>query len=635
MAEAHTRFHFLRRPVWWGIVLALTVGGVRASGGDLAGRVLDPSGQGVSGVRVVAFVARVVPQPVATARTDEAGRFGFPDLRTGIYEVAASKDGYAAAFGSIDTALRQSLDLVLRPAAARPHPRDSSWALRLPRRSILREVERPEIPGAEGADPEATESPTLQIEQLLSADAGPAEPQGGADLDTGETRVELASGLGDRVGLRVRGRREALDANTADRTATARRGATAMRVGMSYDTRPGSHLDVEAFFGERDYGFSGGLPSTTAAFGGEQRTWGYGAGWSMDLDEQSRVGVTMGYRNLTLHTPGGLWDRMASASGTYSRRQAGSHDLEVEFLAWVREGPVVADGVNETVSDQSSWSVRLDAGDTWWLGPSVGLSYGIAHQEAELSRQATVTKPRAGAVWTGAPGFRVRGEVTFDAVAEGPPEGPFVAPALERWGYDAEVEVPVAEGVRLRGQTIYEPIRLGDDDAMSMSGIHPLYLVGDGVSVRENRLAIVESRGGTRTHFELAQGRAEGGLTPLLPWSTSSVAAGEGAEMRYHNAAVGVSLPARSTDLRLEYVHLRGRGADAWADRDAVEESVEMRVRTALGAFGAPGDWSLLMAVYLADFENGDLAAWKQSGGDDTALDGLNRRVSAGVAVSF
>jgi hypothetical protein len=81
---------------------------------------------------------------------------------------------------------------------------------------------------------------------------------------------------------------------------------------------------------------------------------------------------------------------------------------------------------------------------------------------------------------------------------------------------------------------------------------------------------------------------------------------------------------------------MRLDGRDAVSEGgEAVEESVEMRVRTALGESIAPGTWSLLLAVQVADLENGDLAAWKEAGGDDAALDALNRRVSAGFAVTF
>ena len=169
---------------------------VESEGRRIAGVTLDQSGQALAGVEVRVAALGVAPLRVLKVLSDENGRFSFPALAPGAYRLVAVKGGYAVMVGQLNTALQETLEIVLRPAGAPAapgvKPEDNAWTLRLPRRDPLEDLGdgAPALlyPASRGDGPHFAPS-SVTIEALASrvADAGDVQDGGGSRLALGGT----------------------------------------------------------------------------------------------------------------------------------------------------------------------------------------------------------------------------------------------------------------------------------------------------------------------------------------------------------------------------------------------------------------------------------------------------------------
>jgi len=290
--------------------------------------------------------------------------------------------------------------------------------------------------------------------------------------------------------------------------------------------------------------------------------------------------------------------------------------------------------------DASSWSVQADAQDTWSLSRPFSLVYGLGYKQALVDRDATLVVPRVGGSLV-ANGWYARALVSYHTVtgegATGVRLHPVVFRPQGRVGYEAEIELPLARNVRLRGGSSYSPILFDSFGYLHGAvGIdeHPLYLTDGNAAVHEHRLLLVEERGGSRTYLELSDGRVTGAVAPLLPFE-GPVPIRAGRELSYRSGRFGVAFPERGTDLRVEYRRVEAEGTgDRDRAPDAVQESVEFRVKQDVWGLQVPGDWRVLVGVRLGTVRTDDLEAWSSANAAET-VDALNRRISAGVSVLF
>jgi hypothetical protein len=318
------------------------------------------------------------------------------------------------------------------------------------------------------------------------------------------------------------------------------------------------------------------------------------------------------------------------------------HDLQVDLrsqlLRWPTT-PLTTMPLQNGAGDPT-WTVQADAQDTWSVSVPFSLVYGLGYKQAMLARDAKLVVPKVGgSVRSG--GWFVRALVSYHTVAGAaePLEANAFAPfrPVDPLGYEAEIEMPVATNMRLRGGVSYSPIQFdyfgyvhGNDDL----GEHPLYLTDGNSAVREHRLALVEERGRSRTYVEFSDGCAEGTVAPLLPFEgLPPIVAGR--DLRYRNGRVGVVFPTHGTDLRLEYRRVEASGTEERRETtDSVQESVEVRVKTDVPTTQLPGDWRVLLAVRMGTVRSGDLETWSEDD-ESESVNALNRRISAGLSVLF
>jgi len=285
----------------------------------LSGQVRDTVGNLLGGVEILFVDPDRASRPVAVTRSGRDGRFALQDLLPGAYQVAAVKEGYLTFVGGVDTLVQTTLDLVLRPALAVDAdeiPRDASWALRLPRRSVLREVaaepvQAPRDLESEGLSARLAEPVRVQVDQMFSVGAeGSNNGTQSAGVDAGRTRMLLASSMGGRGRINFEGWRErvAADRPTDVSDGGASRRASSVNVNLSYETGPDAELAVNAFFNQTDYE----LATTPAGRGRSTRRTGSPSRWTTTTP-RSWVPEQKPHRRSRSRMPAGEWRLVRSA----------------------------------------------------------------------------------------------------------------------------------------------------------------------------------------------------------------------------------------------------------------------------------------------------------------------------------
>lgn len=629
-----------------------------------SGTVHDSLGHGLEGVEVL-VLAWSTSSPVAVLRSDREGRFGTGELGAGSYRVAAFKEGYLASIGSVDTWIGQSIDLVLHPmpqpegTRAAPLPRDASWMLRLPRRSILR-VQQPTPPAADGeleaSDDGFAEPMRLQLDQLFSVSLEPVDTQvRGGELEATETRMMLSSSMGDRGRILFHGRHEDLGSSSrsGESTSSAGQQAQALSVDMSHQTGADSRLAVAAFYGQKDYELSTESmdPVALESVRHAQRTWGYDASWSLGLADVGRMEVELDFQDTLLTAPhtdsgsgagDGFANRALTAEGSFQRSSSARHQTEVALRAghqWWSTAQLPS-AEPSAGQDLGGWSVQLEAQDSWAVSGPLTLVYGLGYKQALLARDAALIVPRLGGSWS-FDGGTVRAAASYHAVVDrssqldAPPESiPFRPRGT--LGYEAEVEWPFASGLSLKGGTSYSPWQfraLGYGDGTLAADPLPLYMTDGNASLRENHVVLVAQRSATRAYLELHGGRVQGTVAPLLPFDAMVGLAPE-TGLHYLNARCGVDMRGYGTDIVLDYFKVGARAAGGDPGR-SLQESIELRMQQELRGLQTRVDLRFLAALRVGMVEADSVNEWLQQGGDPAPLEALNRRLTAGLSVSF
>lgn len=661
MSEASTRSS--RRRVGAAILvfafIVASTGPVEAVESSIvSGVVTDLLGQVLSGVELL-WVRQPAGslKPDATALTDASGRFVVRSLMPGKYRVAALKDGYRTFIGQVDTSLQASLNLVLQPAGSQELPiatDDPGWALRVPRRGMLNELDAASGSLSPSA-PSPAEPLTVQVEQLFStASTAPESGSSEVDVKPSETTVELTSVFNDRSSLRLRGQRDQLRAGegSADEF-RAKQSDESVKLEFAYAASPGSELELAASFKQSDYEMSmadGTQPELRQA----QQSQAYAARWTRRFDDVSSMVVGLRYLDTEVGRPSALamrplgiedsgrLNRLAGADGTFGTTLGQGHSVSAALHAELFEQP--ADGFWRTTPDRDGasqqWIVRGELRDVWNFREPWSLILGSGYKQSLVNGRSAMLVPRLGAEY-GVEELRVRAVVSYHAVQTAGSDGrASEANSFQprgRVGYLAEMEFPLATDVILSATTSYEPLQMeyfGYGNSSAMAGDHPLFVTDGNSSHREHRLKLVERRGAARTYFEFVDGECSGTVVPLLPFEPAG-GFGQDRVMHFRSGRIGVHLDHIGTDLRLEYQMVdSARRGSGELEPELVQESVEVRLRQDIPTDSWPGFWQLLLALRMGTVRSDELERWSEYAGGET-LDALNRRVSGGLSVLF
>ncbi len=645
----------------------------------ISGIARDSVGHVLPDVDVFVLGEVVGMPPMAVARTNSEGRYVVADLAPGSYRVAALKEGYLAFLGRINTLFRTSLEVVLRPlppegqSGSTPVAADSSWMLRLPARSLLRETDAKALvatdDGAARAPAHSRLSDAIEgeLDHLFALTARvPGSPRDASDFQGAETHMRLASALGDRGNIQLQGRRDNLDSvsGEGDSATQASRDASTVLLRLTYDMSQDENLAVNAYYAHRD--LSLGPPAASEfdpGFRQAQRAWGYDARWSRQLDASSRVAVQVGYVDAALDvSPSsvgaaslgetdpssgrlGLANRAVAAEGSYESLAADRHQLRVDLRAQLLDLPMpLVRAANEDAflgaTGAAGWSVGVKAEDNWALAGPMTLVYGLGY-ERYLDGGAAMIEPRAGAIWS-QDGLRVRMVLSYDLSTPGRdaaswslPTEPYGARA-GALGYEAEIEAPLSHAFRIKGTIGYSPYQLGTVGyEHAAQTVRPLYATDGNAAVCEKSVSVEREAGGIRAYLEISDGRAQGTLAAILPFDAPVQVLAE-RRLSYRGGRLGVRITSTGTDIAAEYRKVEESASPAEeATPGLVQQYVELQLAQDLLRLRGRGmSWRFLLAARMAPWGDGAGAA-TSADEESRILAALGHRVSAGVSVSF
>ncbi len=657
-------------------VILLAAPGRAAVDHSISGIARDASGQVLAGVEVL-VLKDAGGETLLTAVSGPAGVFRLGTLAPGLYRIVALKPGYLATLTRVNTFLRTSLDLVLRPlptpgpAGEGTVPDDLSWALRVPRRSILKDVDPSSLLASASAPndrPGRFEIPSYLvggIEQRVSMTAGASAPASRAAYPGSETRMRLSSTLGERGQIEVRGSRESEGATLGDgpRSGLVARDHSAVSVDVRYDTEPDSRLAVKAYFSARNLRSDDAAQDAPVATVGEsQRAWGYDASWTKQVDAASRVAVRLGYLEAMLDVPAGfvpqrpvsdvprvgLENRTVDATGSYETVLAEGHQLQVDARMRLLDlaAPQVrsaGDASAGYLQGAPGWNLAIRARDEWTPSAGWTIAYGLAaHEVLGTVGNATLVVPRAGASWsTGA--LTLRGAVSYyqpfgAGVAYGLAAEDPAVPTDPRFGYDAEAELLLGAGVRFRASHAYVPRITDPVSATGPEWAPEVAIFATDGNARDSRTTLGVERQSARAALfaQWTEGAAVGTLaeTVLGEWPLALLA---DRRIEYRSTRIGARVVPTGTEVAAVYQRIEDSplGALSAGAPPTMQEFAELQFGQVLVRFRRPGAACRFVMAARAPVHPAGAASGDVEQERTRVLTALNRRVSAGLALAF
>lgn len=655
------------------VALAVSPGGASSSlSVPFGGVVRDVLGRSVAEVEILVLPEGETFETIGSAVTDDAGRFRVADLPPGTYRLAALKPGYLAVVGRVDTSLKSTLDLVLRPAPRPGEPghdrvrNDRSWMLRLPERSVLRETD-PEQMVAAGGRPGPDRGPRWapdlggQVEHVVAVRRPGVGSSDGASIDGGETALRLYAGFDSRTSMSLAGRRSRFEtAGDSHRAAPAGRlEGTLLRLDVSHETDGAATLDFRAYVDRAEAGL-GPVPGGPALESREgRRSWGYGASWAKQVDRESRVAFEVGFVGAELDLgdgamhdvaplttrsdPAGLVNRAASAEGRYESMAIDGHRMRVGLRAQMLDLDVPSvRGGQETaflgIVGNDGYSLHLDVADAWTASPPFALTYGLSVLHAMSGVSSTVLAPKTGVTWSH-DRWRAEGTVAYYDVASSsyagrsPGDLGGLQPA-DRWGYDAEVSAGLGAGVRVKAFTRYAPLRMEALDAgAGWSGDEALLAAGGNASDRRTGVTVELQGSENLAYLRVIHGSASGFLADAVSRDLPLRFLAD-RDVRYSAGEIGTRLGSTGTDVALAIHRIDEQAigpSPGTAGTDSSVAFVEVTVGQTLARMPRAGASCRLLI-------SGRASVVGDEGGDserNRLLAALNDRIGAGVVFVF
>jgi len=647
-----------------------------AAADAFSGMAKDALGNGLEGVRILVLPDELGAAPVLETLTAANGRFSVADLTPGRYRIAAVKEGYLGFLARVNTVFRPSLNIVLQPAPAldaleRPVPGSTAWTLRLPRRSLLRDIDGASLLGTAKRDPEeaggARSARSFDIGAAMQGEfrqlvalAGDSSADDGAEAGFlgSDTRMSLMVPIHPGARIRLSGHRDRFEASAAhgEGSGPSRRDG-GVDVGLSYDLGLDSSLDVNTFY-------SGGrldLPSTGSADGGAgrqaHRTWGYDAGWSRDLDGNSRVRVSMDFQDTVLDVPlsavellsdgpaavtggdgGAFSNRTVGAATSFESAAGNGHQVRVGARArWVDlPVPAIRSARGGTIGGRwagRGWNIAVDAEDAWSVSGPWTLIYGLSYQDNFETPGSGLVVPRVGASWSGT-GVKLQAVVAYPTSTSDPgrlPESVEPPDTAHAVGYEAVAEFLLGSSVRVKARRLDQPVDYGYGFGSADSHARPIYFTDGRASTTRDSVLLEGQFGKNLAWAQFARGTAEGRLTHVPAFDVPVYRLSDRA-LSFAGSQLGIRLASSGTEVVVGYQAVNESLPTPSATSSTHELWVLEIAQDLMWVRSGSASWRLLLAARTAtsvrahDGDRTDVAS---------GLDLLARQISAGVSVAF
>jgi len=631
----------------------------------ISGVVRDDVGRALEGVEVLVLAPTESPGgALLRAVSDAGGRFVVGSLAPGVYRVAAIKSGYIASLGRVNTLLRSSVDLVLRPVPQPGQPGadkvldDLSWTLRVPPRSILRDLDPGAVMashstgGARAFVDRVQDSVRGEVDHVVALGSWRDGSSGSSsNLEGNETRMRVTGNLGERGAIQVHGRKGNLDSSSsAERTAVSR-GMSDVDLDLSYDTNVDENLAMRAFYSAGDLVVDDHLGAAGVGAKQSQRSWGYDAQWKKQVDASSHVALQVGFQDANLDPgheipgdwgpgPGDAENRAIGAEGSYENFVGEGHlvRLGVRAQRLSLQAPAVRLGRDSggfALDGATGWSLLVDTQDQWSAAGPFVVTYGLAVRQGFDGPDATSLVPRVAGSWTAG---RMEARAAVSYLATNHPAGGANASALDRHqspiGYDVTWTARLDPATIFRTSASYVPSRAevwGGSGAVRDAG---MLFVSDGfasdqfVAVELERVAAPAT-----VSFRVARGRAEGTLAPALDLDLPVVMLSDRA-LDYDAARVGVTAPRAGSAVSLEYRSIDEHGAAPGAQGSDTLRSFELEFAQDLVRFAGGRASCRFLLTARSVLGQGPIVS-ESDFVDARRVVAEHKRVGAGVSLAF
>ena len=631
----------------------------------LSGFVRDDVGGALEGVEVLVLAPEGRGDgALLRAVSDAGGRFLVGAITPGVYRVAAIKSGYIAALGRVNTVLRSSVDLILRPVPKDGQPGaekvldDLSWTLRVPPRSILRELDERAVlvsgdtGGARAFAARVQESVRGEIDHMVALGSWrPGSSGPSSNLEGNETRMRFGGTLGERGTIQVRGRRGSLDsASPRSSPGAVSRGASDVDLDLSYDTAVDESLAMRAFYSSGNLEVTDRLGVAGGTARQSQRSWGYDAKWRKQVDDSSHVALQVGFHDANLDLgrgPAVGWDpaqgdassRAIGAEGSYENLVGDGHLVRVgaraQRLSLSAPGARLGRASGTFALDGASgWSLLIDSEDRWSLSSPIAVTCGLAVTQGFDGTLATTLEPRVGGSWT-AGRIEARAEVSYFATTRAA-VGPTGVPRSDLpspYGYAVELVTHLDPSLTLRGTATYLPSRAtfgGGREAPQ--GPETLYVTDGFVSDRFVAIDLERVASSATVSFRVARGHVDGVLAPALDDVPVVLLADRALD--YDAARFGVSAPRAGSAVAVEYRSVRDHADAAGVQATGSVRTVALDFAQDLVRFaGGRASCRLLLTARTA-LGPGSIAS-EADPADARPFVADHRRLGAGVSLAF
>ena len=632
----------------------------------LSGFVRDDAGGALEGVDVLVLAPEGRGDgALLRAVSDAGGRFLVGAVPRGVYRVAAIKSGYIAALGRVNTVLRSSVDLVLRPVPKSGQPGaeniqdDLSWTLRVPPHSILRELDESAVLASSGVTGGARafaarvqEAVRGEVDHVVALGSWrPGSSGRSSSLEGNETRMRIGGALGESGAIQVRGRRGSLDsASPRSSPRAVSRGTSDVDLDLSYNTAVDESLAMRAFYSSGNLEVTDRLGLSGGAVRQSQRSWGYDARWRKQVDASSHVALQVGFHDASLDVGAGTADgflpaqgdaatRAIGAAGSYENLVGDGHHVRVGVRAQRlslsvpgarlggASGTFALDGV-------SGWSLLVDSYDRWSVSRPFAVTYGLAMTQGFDGPLTTTVAPRIGGSWS-AGRVEAIAEVSYLATARtaGGATGVARSELPSPYGYSFELKTRLDPSLILRGTASYLPSRatLGGGEAVP-PGAETFYVSDGFVSDRFVAIDLERVASSATVSLRVARGHVDGVLAPALDDVPVLLLAER--TLDYDTARFTVLAPGAGSTVALEYRSVRDSADATGVDATGSVRTVALDFAQDLVRFaGGRASCRLLLTARTA-LGPASTASWTDPD-DARPFVADHRRFGAGVSLAF
>jgi hypothetical protein len=647
------------------VIAAISIGpSVIADEPGFSGAVKDTAGNLLAGVEILVIVPSTssdLVQPLATVRSNTEGRFLFQDLEAGAYQIAAVKRGYRTHIGQINTRIDQWIQLVLHPQArleqsGLPTPEDDAWALRLPRRNILRETDAvlPEFEMAAARRPAFSDLPVnLRVDQLFKVATDlPRVPKDDSVVQGIETRLNVVVPLGNRGMVSADGSRERLkNSRFFDGAAPAGRDADRLGGQFSYETSIDTRVRVEAEYAGRNARWSAD-EEVAPALDHRLESWRGALGFEKQFSASTHLLLAVDYAYGSLSVPVHLANQVPMLDPRSSNRafagsgilhRIGERGRRFELGFDVGHLDLSAPNLYAT-SDRAllqfsgvpGWTGGFRARETWDLASRFSLIYGVGYRHVVRDTDASLWTPHLGGQLK-LEALQLQWIATYYGSDDWEPT---VTPTGGRGqgrnlGYEAAIELPLARNMKLTGSLESRPMtadrrHAGIRDSVSVAG--PGYVTDGNATLERNRVALTRETPTLFLFAEVSRTVMDGSVAAVLAYDLPFQEIAD-RDLDYNNGRLGMRFVPQGTLVTLDLREVRESRA-ALPDADSGQRQIELTLVQDVLQRDDLGRWRFLMSLSMAEWTSGDPGDLRQIASADR-LDSTDGRLSAGLSLEF